>query len=117
MQKGHKLKITREHFRSIVLCEKKCEFRIDDRRFGLCDLLLLSEYSHELERYSGHQMILRITHICKDEDYLQPGFAALSFAICWVSEEALRYLKFDKSVVTWDNFHEGNHFCLAKNRF
>lgn len=62
--KEHKLKSWPEFFEKIIIGEKKHELRKNhDREFSCGDVLILQEYKHEENEYTGREQKAVITYI------------------------------------------------------
>lgn len=79
----HLLKGWPEYFEAVLRGRKVVEFRKeDDRHFEPGDTLVLMEWVPETDLigpgYTGRELRARVTDICRDIQWLQPGVAALS---------------------------------------
>ncbi|MCE5270783.1 DUF3850 domain-containing protein [bacterium] len=75
----HELKCWPEFFEEIRDGRKTCDLRKDDRHYRVGDNLLLQEWSPEIEKFTGRQLIVQVTHILDEPKWgLQPGWVALS---------------------------------------
>ncbi len=86
----HTLKIVPPFFEAIVNGSKTFELRReDDRHFEVGDWLLLREYIAPFrvqgcvvkERYTGRACNVQVTYVLRDEQWLQPGVAALGIRL------------------------------------
>lgn len=59
----HKLKCWRGHFDEIVRGLKRFELRRDDRHYSIGDVLHLSEYDPDRDRYTGRECWVQVTSI------------------------------------------------------
>lgn len=64
-KKTHELKILPHHFKDILLNDKRCEIRKNDRDFKVGDTLILQEWDQD---YSGKEIEAEVMHI---ETYMQ----------------------------------------------
>lgn len=76
----HELKTWPISFEPLWQQEKKAEFRhCTDRVFNVLDDLRLREWKPALRKYSGREIIARITHIERNPEFGIPeGYAMLS---------------------------------------
>ncbi|ENR8784278.1 DUF3850 domain-containing protein [Salmonella enterica] len=81
MQMKHELKIYPEYFYGVVIGVKKAELRrTDDRTFTAGDLLVLRECTDG--KYTGLQIIARITDVADVTQLTGKPMALLSFELC-----------------------------------
>ncbi|ELT9219107.1 DUF3850 domain-containing protein [Salmonella enterica] len=81
MQMKHELKIYPEYFYGVVIGAKKAELRrTDDRTFTAGDLLVLRECTDG--KYTGRQIIARITDVADVTQLTGKPMALLSFELC-----------------------------------
>lgn len=76
--KEHDLKTVEPHFTDIWEGRKKMEIRFDDRGYSVGDILHLRQYDLNSNSFSGREIITDVTHILKDEKFLQSGYCAMS---------------------------------------
>lgn len=73
--KVHHLKCHPEHFERTWLDEKRAEIRLNDRDYQVGDLLHMTEWVPEEERFTVREVVARVQHMtdfgCK------PGFIVL----------------------------------------
>jgi hypothetical protein len=75
----HELKTWSEHFVDLLSGKKTFEFRRNDRDFKVGDTLVLREWSPRVERYSGEQMRLTVSHMLAGPAFGIPeGYVILS---------------------------------------
>jgi len=65
MSTTHELKCWIESFQDILEGRKTCEFRKDDRGFRAGDTLILLEWNHREEYYTGNRTTVRVRHITR----------------------------------------------------
>lgn len=59
----HNLKIWPEYYKEVIEGRKKAEVRVNDRNFQVGDTLVLKEYNHIGDHYTGNLATVNITHI------------------------------------------------------
>ncbi|WP_083629686.1 DUF3850 domain-containing protein [Tenacibaculum agarivorans] len=77
----HYLKIFTEHFEEVHNGNKKAEIRFNDRDFKVGDILILQEFNHNSNSYTGRSTTKKITHILEDIDGefgISDGYVLLS---------------------------------------
>lgn len=79
--KVHILKTWPEYFESVYKGIKTAELRINDRDFKIDDIMVLKEYDHINDEYSGRKLITKITHITSASKFLKENCVMLSFII------------------------------------
>lgn len=80
MKARHWLKSTTVHFNDVWVGRKKMEARKADRDFYIGECVLLQEYDPFTERWSGREILVRVTSILSGAEYgIIPGFVILSF--------------------------------------
>jgi hypothetical protein len=77
------LKCWPEYFDAIVLGEKRCEIRKDDRPFGVGDTLRLVEWRPQTAAYTGRQIDVLVTSMFgrkphEDRFGLKHGYIVMS---------------------------------------
>jgi len=78
----HELKIDPVHFDAVREGDKRAEIRdTTDRDFMEGDYILLRGYDRDKKRYTGPTLMVIITHILKNMDYLQARMAMLSIKV------------------------------------
>ncbi len=76
----HFLKSTTRHFQDVVAGRKTMEARKADRDFYIGECILLQEYCHHTQRYSGKEQLIKITDITEGAEYgIMPGYVMISF--------------------------------------
>ena len=83
----HNLKIWPEFFKALVAGEKTYDIRKNDRTggFQVGDTIFFLEWDSKNERYTGHKIETKITHVLHGgthppaTDGLKAGYVALSF--------------------------------------
>ena len=76
------LKCENPHFVHMYNGAKLCEVReIRDRKFEKGCYLLLREYNAESDYYSGHSMLVHVTHILTDARYVKKGYCIMSVKV------------------------------------
>lgn len=79
---SHVLKSWPDVFREMVAGAKVHEFRKNDRGFSVGDIVRLREFEPAGERYTGREILVRITAISYGPEWGIPvGFAAFSIRI------------------------------------
>ncbi|MFK8259665.1 DUF3850 domain-containing protein [Erwinia sp. AnSW2-5] len=74
-QKTHTLKILPEYFAAVLSGDKKAEFRFNDRKFSVGDLLVLQEWSGGPSiPYTGREIEVLVTHVLELNHLIAPGF-------------------------------------------
>lgn len=76
--KIHELKTHPTHFAAVASGAKRAEIRRDDRGYAVGDVLVLREYDHATDSYSGREVEVRVTHVLSGFEGLAEGFVALS---------------------------------------
>lgn len=76
----HHLKVWPEFFRELVLGIKKVEIRRNDRNFKERDLLVLQEWNHKTQRYTGHKVVRKIDHVMSDHPGLDKDYVLLQIS-------------------------------------
>lgn len=76
--KIHELKCWPEFFEPVHRGVKNFELRKNDRDFQVDDILRLREYSMEHDEYTGREVWLRVTYICRHGVWLKPGYCCMS---------------------------------------
>lgn len=71
------VKVRSEYVDDIISGKKKSELRKNDREYSVGDLLYLQEITED-NKFTGRLIIVKITHILQDEEYLQKDYACLS---------------------------------------
>ena len=81
----HELKTWPEYFEEIKTGDKTFEIRKNDRNFKIGDEILLDEYEPKLDRYTGRQLLGKITYIIRDfpialkDNYIVFSFIQIPF--------------------------------------
>lgn len=95
----HKLKILQEYFEAVTepnpMKRKTVEIRKDDRGYRVGDTLLLQEIDH-IQRYTGREAEVLVTHITKGQPWLPEGYVALSILIDESKQKQPRHLPLTK---------------------
>ena len=82
--KIHELKTVEPYFRYVSSGVKTFEVRKNDRDFQVGDLLHLREYitkSVGSPFYSGHEVLVKITYILNDKQFVKDGFVILGIEV------------------------------------
>ena len=78
----HELKSWPSQFQAMWNGRKRAEFRRDDRRYAVGDLLDLREWDPEPGHYTGFRLTARVTHLVRGPDFEVPkGFVVLSIEV------------------------------------
>jgi len=77
----HYLKTWPGPFQAIWDGDKNYEFRKDDRKFGLMDLLVLQEWDPKTEKYTGRQLDRIVSYIMREGFGLPEGYVIMSWRI------------------------------------
>lgn len=81
----HELKIYPNYFNDILSRKKTFEVRKNDRLFSENDYLALNEYSHDTG-YTGRSIVLKITYVFNNKEYVKEGYVILGFKYCVIAE-------------------------------
>ena len=80
----HELKTWEEYFRLVESGDKPFELRKNDRNFQVGHELLLREYNHNTQTYTGRNLHRKITYILQGKEAeifgLKPGFCIMGLA-------------------------------------
>jgi Domain of unknown function (DUF3850) len=76
----HELKIWPRFYEEVESGRKTYELRKDDRDFQCDDTLVLKEYDPDTKKYSGRQVVRRVTSIMRTFAGLEHGFCLMSIA-------------------------------------
>ena len=76
----HELKIAPRYFIPVHSGRKPFEVRRDDRGFAVGDTILLREFVHYSNQYTGRKTRKRITYILRDPAYCKEGYCILGLA-------------------------------------
>jgi hypothetical protein len=79
----HELKTHPETFQKSIDYVKKFEIRINDRNFQVGDEIILKEYKHQLNIYTGREIYGVITYVLSDCIGLEKDYVAFSFVITY----------------------------------
>jgi hypothetical protein len=76
----HSLKCWPQYFFPMVMGEKRCEVRLDDRGFDMGDDLILREWRPDTQDYTGHEIKVWVSHILRAGDVpgIQPGYVVMT---------------------------------------
>ena len=93
-QKTHNIKLDHKYFDDVKSGTKKVELRKNDRDYKVGDILILEDVvclgtgldGYKICAYADKQIKAKITHIIDDEEFLQPGYVALSIEVIEVIE-------------------------------
>lgn len=79
MRRVHVLKLVNPWFEETWIGAKPFELRADDREGGyqVGDILHMREFRPDVGLFTGREIIAEITCVVKNEQWLQPGVAAL----------------------------------------
>lgn len=83
----HALKIEKQHFEAVASGRKTFEVRNNDRNFAVGDFLALNETTQVITDttetvYTGRCCLVEVDYILDSEEYLQPGFVAMTIKPC-----------------------------------
>lgn len=82
----HELKIQQKYFTAVLWGKKPFEIRKNDRGFKVGDFLALNEIDDE-GKYTNHSVIMKVTYVLDDNEYLKDGYVALGIERCSVMTE------------------------------
>jgi hypothetical protein len=78
----HELRIWPIYFEAVVLRDKRCEIRKDDRGYRAGDYLRLREWNPTKAQYTGAEITAMVTHITPLADVgIDAGYVALSIDV------------------------------------
>jgi hypothetical protein len=77
----HYLKTWPEFFQALQHGTKNFEYRKDDRRFGLGDVLVLQEWDPKTEKFSGKKEYRIVSYIMREGFGLPEGYVIMSWRI------------------------------------
>lgn len=78
----HRLKTWPEPYQAVCAGVKLYEYRLDDRRFNVGDVLELAEWDPLTESFTGMQTDRRVTYITRGPAFGIPrGFCVMSLAL------------------------------------
>jgi len=81
----HELKTVEPFFSDVFNGNKTAEIRMNDRDYRRGDLLILKQYfkhrGHATGYFTGRYVGAKVTHVLKNDNYLQPGYVMLSFEV------------------------------------
>lgn len=89
--KLHRLKIWGIFFNAVINGKKLFEIRKMDRDFQVGDEILLQEFNHQQNAYTGRECMVRISYIYKSNDYLREGYGVLAIRLITDDTEDLIY--------------------------
>lgn len=78
--KVHELKTVQPFFDQVASGKKKFELRKNDRDFKWNDILILREWSAQVEGYIGNEVVVRVTSVLDQFVGLQQGYCILSIS-------------------------------------
>lgn len=73
----HELKITPEHYATIMRGEKTCEILLNDQDYRVGDFISLQPV-YEDGKFCDLAVRCRVSHVLSDSAYLAEGYVALS---------------------------------------
>jgi len=76
--KTHHLKTWPVYFSAVVSKRKKVEIRKNDRGFLVGDFLALEEFDPDNNFYTGDSIMVRVTHILREEPFVPKGYVCMS---------------------------------------
>jgi hypothetical protein len=81
--KTHALKTSIDFFDDILERNKQFEYRKNDRDFRVGDYLLLREYNHNSQNYTGRSISARIDYILENQPQigLPNGYCVMSISL------------------------------------
>lgn len=95
----HELKTLTPYFDDVASGVKTFEVRRADRPFRVGDFLALNEVA-EIENpegtpltYTGRCLLLRITYLLDNDEYVKPGFVIMSTVPCWIAVSGERFCR------------------------
>ena len=83
--KVHELKCWHDEMREIRLGDKTHEVRVNDRDFKVGDVLHLREWYPQRKKYTGDEVLVRVTNITEGGTY------GLPFNVCCMSIKVLAW--------------------------
>ena len=81
MSKTHSVKIWPEYFNAVCNLTKKHEIRRDDRDYQVGDLVILREWNHTTEEFTGKEQGVEITYVSRGFTGIEPGYVVFSFRV------------------------------------
>lgn len=89
--KTHKLKIWPLFYVAVINGKKLFEIRKMDRDYQVGDEILLQEFNHQQNAFTGRECMVRISYIYKSNDYLREGYGVLAIRLITDDTEDLIY--------------------------
>lgn len=86
----HRLKVWPEYFKAILEGKKRFEYRINDRNYGVGDVLHLFEFEPVGSKYSGREMKVQITYAVFGPAWGLPDDAAILSIIPFQSQDEVK---------------------------
>ncbi len=77
----HELKTIQPYFDRVWNLEKTFEVRFNDRGFQKSDKVVLLEYDHKTEEYSGRKIEGEILYVLGDFDAIKKGYVVFSLQV------------------------------------
>lgn len=77
----HELKIWPEFFQAVEDGRKTFEIRRKDRQYQVGDILKLMEYDPVRNEYTGSAVLVRVTYILDDPNFVLPGYVVLGIQL------------------------------------
>lgn len=77
----HFLKTVQPYFEDIWDGVKRFEFRKNDRKFKVNDVLILREFDEKKNVFPGHRIKARITYILENFEGLENGYCVLGIRV------------------------------------
>lgn len=74
---NHELKIWPMFFDEVLSGRKRFEIRFNDRDYKVGDTLVLKEWCHEADYYTGRVLAMRVTYISDYKPGLREGFVVM----------------------------------------
>jgi ASC-1-like (ASCH) protein len=78
----HELKIWPEYFAAVQSGDKRCEARLNNRRFSVGDKLCLREWEPTTDTFTGRSLEVRVTHILYGGKHgIERGYVCMSIEL------------------------------------
>ncbi len=77
----HKLRTWPAEFKAMKAGLKKFEWRRDNRKFKVGDMLILNEWNPKVKDFTGNFLIVKITYILREKFGCPKGYCIMSIDI------------------------------------